>query len=84
MGNPLRQRRYSVDHDDHCLITAHGLNWRITGVIRGTVLALSELDRPGNGALLDISEVNFETYCAEAAAWLAPDLLISTAGGARG
>ncbi|MBK3406254.1 hypothetical protein H0176_23715 [Methylorubrum populi] len=83
MGSSLRRRRYSADHDDHCLITAHGLNWRITGMIRGSVLALSELDRPENGALLDISAVNFETYCAEAAAWLAPDLLISNAGGDR-
>ncbi len=85
MANSFRMRRHSADHDDHCLVTAGGRNWRITAVSRLGVLSLSQLDQPENRTLLDTSAIDFDAYCAEAAAWLAPDLAISNAvGGARG
>ncbi|GJE77760.1 hypothetical protein [Methylorubrum suomiense] len=79
MAEHLRMRRHSADHDDHCLITAYGMNWRITGVSRTGVLSLGQLERPENRIRLDTSAVDFGSYCAEAAAWLAPDLAISNA-----
>ena len=76
--NHPRIRRHSAQHDDHCLLTAGGQNWRIVRMLGLGHIELRSLDGV-IGAVLSLSHADLDTYCAWAAIWLAPDLSIDNA-----
>lgn len=62
-----------VQHDDHCILTFNGYNWRIARV-RGHLIELYQgefADFPLFTATLDIKNVRWDEYRAEAAKMLA-------------
>lgn len=70
--------RHSPDHDDQCVLTAGGANWRITRMEGLHAIFLDRLDGPGT-AVLDLSRADLDAYTARAADWLRPALEIANA-----
>ncbi|ACL59096.1 hypothetical protein [Methylobacterium nodulans] len=73
-----RTRRHSAQHDDHCVLTFDGINWRIAKMCGLDRIVLISLDGQ-NMTLFDLSAADLPVYCAMAAAWLEPDMAIDNA-----
>lgn len=53
------------EYDDHCYINFMKQEWRIVGMVPGRML-LTSVANPGLGAIVDISEVDWEGYGKDA------------------
>lgn len=62
-------RSVPPQHNDHCLITFMGENWRILSVTPGPIMLLRSLDN-GKSAIMDGRNVDWLSYVNQAASWL--------------
>lgn len=74
-----RLRRHTADHDDHCTLTFHGVNWRIRQMHGLGRIAIEALAPDAGWALLDLSQADLDAYTDRAADWLRPDMKIANA-----
>ncbi|MGY2048857.1 hypothetical protein [Methylobacterium sp. JK268] len=73
-----RQRRHTAQHDDHCLVTFGGINWRIVGMRGLAAIDLVSLDGTVRSSL-SLADTDLTACCDMTVARLAPDMAIDNA-----
>ena len=55
-----------MQQDDHCILTANHVNWRITRMKGLAEVHLAALDHPGLTSIANLSQVRWDEYTAQA------------------